>query len=164
MCLCVYSCICTLVWVHGCLCVLLWTQLCSSCVYILGTPWYIVCQVNCSALSHVRNVAVKCLTFSTDRPDHLILFRTYVSRTAAGNGRAVLEGVGLDSATITACFTSHPQNEEEAVQAGLTKWKDGEGLQPPTWSVLLKAMAFAKIAQQHVHGLIMELGTFAVVH
>ena len=81
-----------------------------------------------------------------------------MSRAAASNGRAVLEGVGLDSATITACFTSHPQNEEEAVQTGLTKWKDGEGRQPPTWSVLLKAMAFARIAQQHVNGLKKELG------
>ena len=123
--------------------------------------------MNCLALSLVRNVAVKCLTSSTDRPDHLVLFRTYVSRTAASNGRAVLEGVGLDSATITACFTSHPQKEEEAIQEGLTKWKDGEGLQPPTWSVLLKAMEFAKIAQQHVNGLKMKLGqigTYAVVH
>ena len=110
---------------------------------------------------------MKCLTFSTDRPDHLILFRTYVSRTAAGNGRAVLEGVGLDSATIAACFTSHPQNEEEAVQAGLTKWKDGKGCRSPTWAVLLEAMTFAGIAQQHVNGLKEKLGytgAYVVLH
>ena len=90
-----------------------------------------------------------------------------MSRTAAGNGRAVLEGVGLDSATIAACFTSHPQNEEEAVQAGLTKWKDGKGCQSPTWTVLLDAMTFAGIAQQHVNGLKEKLGftgAYVVLH
>ena len=94
----------------------------------------------------------------TDHPDGLMLFRTHVSRTAAGKGRAVLEGVRLDSAAITACFTSHPHNEEEAVQAGLIKWTEGQGQQPPTWAVLVKAMKFAQIAQQHVQSLKEELG------
>ena len=94
----------------------------------------------------------------TDHPDQLMFFRTHVSRTAAGKGRAVLEGVQLDSAAISACFTSHPQNEEEAVQAGLIKWIEGQGRQPPTWAVLLKAMKYAQIAQQHVQNLKEELG------
>ena len=94
----------------------------------------------------------------TDCPDRLMLFRTHVSRTAAGKGRAVLEGVRLDSAAITACFTSHPQNEEEAVQAGLIKWIEGQGRQPPTWAVLVKALKYAQIAQQHVQSLKEELG------
>ena len=76
-----------------------------------------------------------------------MLFREYVSRNAAGKVRAVLEGVGLDSAAITACIDSNPGDEEEAVQAGLTKWKQGEGRQPPSWNVLLEAMGFAQITK-----------------
>ena len=60
---------------------------------------------------------MKCRAFSADRPDHLILFRKYVSRKAATKGRAVLEGVGLLTETIDACFSTHPQDEEGAVQA-----------------------------------------------
>ena len=101
---------------------------------------------------------MKCPTLSTDHPEHLMLFRTHVSRTAAGKGRAVLEGVGLKSATINACFTSNPQNEEEAVQLGLTKWIGGQGRQPLTWAVLLEAMDYAQIAQQDVEGLEKKLG------
>ena len=52
--------------------------------------------------------AVKCCAFSADRPDHLILFRKYVSRKAATKGRAVLEGVGLLTETMGACFSGHP--------------------------------------------------------
>ena len=96
---------------------------------------------------------MKCLPFSTDRPDHLKLFRTCVSRNAASKGRAVLEGVGLSAETIEACFNSHPLNEEEAVQAGLIKWSGGQGRQPPTWKVLLDAMTYAQIAQEHVQEL-----------
>ena len=97
--------------------------------------------------------AVKCCVFSADHPDHLILFRTYVSRKAATKGRAVLEGVGLLTETIDACFSSHPLDEEGAVQAGLTRWSSGEGRQPPTWEVLISAMEYANIAQQHIEGL-----------
>ena len=96
---------------------------------------------------------VKYLAFSTDLPDHLRLFRTCVSRKAAIKGRPVLEGVGLSAETIEACFSSHPLNEEEAVQAGLTKWSGGQGLQPPTWEVLIEAMEYAQIAQRHIKGL-----------
>ena len=80
-----------------------------------------------------------------------------MSRKAAGKGRAVLEGVELDSATIQACFQSNPLNDEEAVQAGLIKWKDGQGL-PPTWGVLTDAMDYAEIAQEHIDGLKKKLG------
>ena len=101
---------------------------------------------------------MKCLASFADRHDQLMLFRTYVSRKAAGKGRAVLEGVGLCTATIDACFCNHPLDEEGAVQAGLVKWSDGQGLKPPTWQVLLEAMMFAQIAQQHVQGLKKTLG------
>ena len=104
----------------------------------------------------VRNVGVKRLALSADRPDHIRLFRIYVSRKAAGKARAVLEGVGLDTPTTDACFSAHPLNDEETVQAGLVKWKEGEGLlqkQPPTWKVLVSAMEYAGIAQQHIEEL-----------
>ena len=100
---------------------------------------------------------MKCLASFADRHDQLVLFRTHVSRKAAGKGRAVLEGVGLCTATIDTCFCGHPLDEEGAVQAGLVKWSGGQGLQPPTWQVLLEAMTFAQIAQQHVQGLKKEL-------
>ena len=64
----------------------------------------------------VRNVCMcEGLALSADRPDHLKLFRKHVSRSAYGKGRAVLEGLGLDTPTIEACFAVHPLNDEEAV-------------------------------------------------
>ena len=101
---------------------------------------------------------MKCLASFVDHHDQLVLFRTHVSRTAAGKGRAVLERVGLCTTTIDACFCSHPLDEEGAVQAGLVKWSGGQGRQPPTWQVLLEAMTFARIAQEHVQGLKKTLG------
>ena len=101
---------------------------------------------------------MKCLVFSTDRSDQLKLFRMCVSRNAASKGRAVLEGVGLSAETIEACFNSHPLNEEEAVQAGLTQWSGGQGLQPPTWEVLIEAMEYAQIAEKHETALKEKLG------
>ena len=109
-------------------------------------------------LCHCKECVVKSLSFSADHPDHLILFRIHVSRTSAGKGRAVLEGVGLHTAAIGPCFEDHPQDTEAAVQAGLTKWIDGKGRQPPTWKVLLSAMEYAQIAQQHIQDLKAELG------
>ena len=100
---------------------------------------------------------MKCLAFSADCPDHLILFRKYVSRQAAKKGRAVLEGVGLDSGTIKACFGN--ATEEDAVQDGIIRWKDGQGTQPPTWYVLLDAMEYAHIAQEHIEALKKKLHT-----
>ena len=105
---------------------------------------------------------MKCCAFSADHTDYLKLFRTFVSRKAATKGRAVLEGVGLLTETIDACFSSHPLDEEEAVQAGLTRWSGGQGRQPPTWEVLISAMEYAKIAQQHIENLRKELGALLV--
>ena len=93
-----------------------------------------------------------------DRPDHLMLFRTYVSRNAAGKGRAVLEGVGLDSSTIEACFRSNPLDDEGAVQAGLIKWKDSSRqVFPSKWNILIGAMKYAGVAKQHIADLKAEL-------
>ena len=100
-----------------------------------------------------KNVSVKSLSFSADHPRHLMLFRRHISRRAAGKGKAVLEGVGLDTPTIAACFTAHPWNEEGAVQEGLTRWCGGEGFQPPTWGVLVEAIEYASIAQQDIEAL-----------
>ena len=88
---------------------------------------------------------------------YLMLFRTYVSRTSAGKGRAVLEGIGLAPETIEACYGRHPLNEEEAVQAGLIKWAEGRHGYSSTWRVLLDAMAYAGVGQQHCQGLIEKL-------
>jgi len=108
-----------------------------------------------------KSVSVKSLSFSTDHPRHLMLFRRHISRRAAGNGRAVLEGVGLDAPTIVACFTAHPLNEEGAVQEGLTNWCGGKGVQPPTWRVLVEAIEYANIAQQDIEALRSALADLA---
>ena len=88
---------------------------------------------------------------------YLILFQKYVSRQSAGKGRAVLEGIGLAPETIEACYNIHPQNEKEAVQAGLYKWSEGHSGYIPTWRVLLDAMVYAGVGQQHCQGLREEL-------
>ena len=111
----------------------------------------------CSNSSPVRNVKVKGLTLSADHPNHVMLFRIYVSRKASDKARAVLEGLGLDSSVIAACFQANPQNDEETVQEGLTRWKDGQGIKPPTWGVLIKAMEYAQVEQQSVQSLEKEL-------
>ena len=114
-----------------------------------------------SVLCHfclLEDVSVKSLPFSADHPGYLMLFRKHVSRRAADKGRAVLEGVGLDASTIRTCFEDNPRNIEEAVHTGLIKWSEGQGLQPPTWKVLLQAMSYSEIAQQHVRDLETELG------
>ena len=87
-----------------------------------------------------------------------MLLREHVSRNAAGKGRAVLEGLLCGSAPIEACFKANPLDEEGAVQAGIVKWIDGTGRQPPTWETLLKAMNYARIAQQHIQSLKVDLG------
>ena len=88
---------------------------------------------------------------------YLILFQKYVSRQSAGKGRTVLEGIGLAPKTIEACYDIYPQNEEEAVQAGLNKWAEGHYGYIPTWQVLLDAMKYAGVGQQHCQGLRKEL-------
>ena len=102
-------------------------------------------------------MSVKNVSFCADWPNHLKLFRRHVSRNAAGKGRAVLEGVWLDAPTIEACYRSNPLDEEAAVQAGLTKWVEGNGRQPPTWKVLLEALE-NEIGQEHFLNLKSELG------
>ena len=82
-----------------------------------------------------------------------VLFRKYVSRKAAGKGRAVLEGLGLALETIQACFVNNPLNEEAAVQDGLNKWREGHHGHSPTWKVLIGAMVYAGVAVQHIEGL-----------
>lgn len=98
------------------------------------------------------------LSASTERESYQMLFRKHVSRKAAGRGRALLEGLGLDVPDIEACFASHPLKEEEAVQNGLTEWSGGQGTQPPTWEVLLGAMEHARVARQYVMELKKDLG------
>ena len=112
----------------------------------------------------VSNVCMyEGLALSADRPDHLKLFRRHVSRHAYGKGRAVLEGVGLISRTIEECFHSNPLDEERAVQEGLIRWCGGQGTQPPTWNVLIMAMEYARIAQQHIQNLKESLGLFGML-
>ena len=77
---------------------------------------------------------------------------------AAGKGKAVLDALGLSADSSKACFNNHPGNEEEAVQAGLTKWVEGQGKQPPTWGVLLAAMEREGTMSQHIGGLKKDLG------
>ena len=105
-----------------------------------------------------EEVSVKSLPFSADHPGYLMLFRKHVSRRTADKGGAVLEGVGLDAPRIRTCFEDHVKSVEEAVHTGLIKWSEGQGLQPPTWKVLLQAMSYSKIAQQHIRDLETELG------
>ena len=120
----------------------------------------------CAHVGLMRVVALitckKCgcegLVLSADRPGYVMIFRKHVSRKAAGKARAVLEGVGLDTPTINACFAAHPLNEEEVVHVGLTKWVEGQGSQPPTWNVLIDAMKYANIAQQDIAALKKEIG------
>ena len=114
--------------------------------------------LSCVTFAFFEDVSVKSLPFSADRPCYLMLFRKHVSRRAADKGRAVLEGVGLNASTIRTCFEDNPRNIEEAVQTGLIKWSEGHGLQPPTWKVLLQAMLYSEIAQQHIRDLKTELG------
>ena len=86
-----------------------------------------------------------------------------MSRKADGNGWAILEGVGLGSNAIKACFSKHPVNEEEAVQAELVKWTRDQGYKPHTWQVLLEAMEYAEFSQQYIQDLKKELGLFGVL-
>ena len=87
-----------------------------------------------------------------------MLFRTFVSKKAAGKADAVLEGVGLDVTTIRACEAAHRFDDEKIVQEGLIKWCGGRGTQPPTWNVLITAMEYAEIAQQDIGELKQKLG------
>ena len=68
----------------------------------------------------------------------------------------MLEGVGLSSEAIRMCYSNSPHDEEEAVQSGLNRWRNGEGA-APTWAVLFEAMRYAGIAVQHITALEEEL-------
>ena len=87
---------------------------------------------------------------------YAVLFRKYVSRQGAGKGKAILEWVGLSPQEIKLCYQSNPSSEEEAIQDGLIKWWETGG-DRCTWQVLLDAMKFAHITQQHCTELVEEL-------
>ena len=89
-------------------------------------------------------------------PEYQCLFRRFISRNAARIGRAILETLGLPYETIEACYGRYPQNEEEAVQAGLQKWLDRGG-EHCTWKALVCAMRFAGIGVHHRKMLTQEL-------
>ena len=101
---------------------------------------------------------MKSLPVIAEHRGHLRLCRIHVSRTAAAKGRAILEGVGLDTATIDTCFEDNPRDVVEFIQAGLNAWSGGRGRQPPTWDVLLRAMEYAEVPQQHIQDLKTDLG------
>ena len=92
----------------------------------------------------------------TDSEGYPIILRTYVSRRAAGKGRALLEKLGLAPEKIALCYNKHHQDEEEVVQEGLYAWKD-DVTSDPTWKVLVEAMVYAGIGAQHVEELKEEL-------
>ena len=83
-----------------------------------------------------------------------MLLREYVSRKAAGKGRAVLEALGLDAEVVDMSYCDNPRSEEAAVQAGLLKWVGSHGA---TWEVLIGAMEHGGIAVQHIDKLKEEL-------
>ena len=76
------------------------------------------------------------------------------SLASPGNGKAVLEAVGLDTAAIGKCYVDNPRSEEEAVQTGLRKWTDGH---EATWKELIGAMEQARIAVQTIRKLKKDL-------
>ena len=85
-----------------------------------------------------------------------MMLRKFVSRVAAGKGRAILEGLGLPAGTREMCFMNNPSNVEEAIQCGLLHWKNSHS-HSPTWEVLLGAMAYAEVAVQDVEKLKEEI-------
>ena len=116
----------------------------------------------------VPNTCKECLyvcksLFPSDRTDHLMLFRRFVSRKARGKERALLKEMQLSSHTIDECFNAHPLDDEEAVQDGLSRWCVGEGHQPPTWRVLIDAMEFAEIEEHSIEGLKERLGLLGML-
>ena len=114
----------------------------------------VVCWVLCSDY-RVCSIVPPFVSFAACER-YAVLFRKYVSRRAAGRGKAILEFLGLDTEMIDLCYQDNPRNEEEAVQDGLKKWRAKQS-DRCTWQVLLDAMQFAGIAQQHCTELVEEL-------
>ena len=77
-----------------------------------------------------------------------------MSQEAIGSGRALLAALGLRKPQIAKWYDDNPDNEEEAVQAGLEDWVRGVD---PTWGDLLKAMETAAIKMQACNELQEEL-------
>ena len=128
---------------------------CIACVCVLECGWVY------SALLYVwhavcRHVSPVPCGLSAEHKNHLVLLRQHVSRNAPRKGRALLEALGLTAPQIEGYYSNHPQNEEEAVQAGLQGWV---GERDPTWGDLLKAMKSAGIALQHRNELKIALST-----
>ena len=71
-----------------------------------------------------------------------------MSEQAWGQGRALLEALGLSGAQIATFYAMHPLNEEEAVQQALQMWL--EGGTSTTWEALLKAMETAEIERERL--------------
>ena len=107
-----------------------------------------------SAATSVQKCPTFCLLAACVR--YSVLFRKHISRQCAGKGKAILECVGLTRAQIQLCYQNNPLNEEEAIQDGLHKWSETHG-DHCTWQVLLDAMKFACISQQHRRELVQEL-------
>ena len=106
---------------------------------------------------YLCRMSVKHLSFSAEHPGYLILFRMHVSRKVADDWEALLDGVGLEMPTIKTCSENHSGEVESTVQAGLTKWCDGQSQQPPTWQVLLEAMDHAGIDPKNIDQLKKDL-------
>ena len=113
----------------------------------------VVCWVLCSDY-RVCSIVPPFVSFAACGR-YAVLFRKYVSRKGIGKGRAILEWVGLDPAAIEQCYGTPGLDEEEAIQKGLHKWRETCG--DCTWQVLLDAIQFAGIAQQHCTELVEEL-------
>ena len=85
-----------------------------------------------------------------------------MSKNAPRKGRALLAALRLTAPQIEGYYGNHPQNEEEAVQAGLQGWV---GERDPTWGDLLEAMKGAGIDVQHCNDLKIALSTnYAFTH
>lgn len=85
------------------------------------------------------------------RPSHA--FQNLCEQQCSRQSKWVLEGIGLDTPTMDACFSAHPLSDEEIVhtsRAGqMERWPDLLPKQPPTWEVLITAMKNAKIDPMH---------------
>ena len=114
-----------------------------------------MCVPKCETLVWI---VLKCHSFVSTAAcvRHALIFRKCVSRKSAGKGKALLECLGLSPDEIKFCYQSNPLNEEQSIQDGLIKWWETHG-NHCTWQVLLSAMHFAGIAQQHCTELVEEL-------